>query len=68
MDYKILNELIDNVDKYKAHKKPKNEKDEKGEQIYETLLEHTKRTEKYFDKFWQLKKWVIKKLLEMKIL
>lgn len=56
MDYKILNELIDNVDKYKAHKKPKNEKDEKGEQIYETLLEHTKRTEKYFDKFWQLKK------------
>mgnify|MGYP007069432237 CR=1 FL=1 len=25
-------------------------------QIYETLLEHTKRTEKYFDKFWQLKK------------
>lgn len=56
MDYKILNELIDNVDKYKAHKKPKNEKDEKGEQIYETLLEHTKRTEKYFDKFWQSKK------------
>ena len=56
MDYKILNELIDDVDKYKAHKKPKNEKDEKGEQIYETLLEHTKRTEKYFDKFWQLKK------------
>ena len=56
MDYKILNELIDSVDKYKAHKKPKNEKDEKGEQIYETLLEHTKRTEKYFDKFWQLKK------------
>ena len=53
MDYKILNELIDDVDKYKAHKKPKNEKDEKGEQIYETLLEHTKRTEKYFDKFWQ---------------
>lgn len=56
MDYKILNELIDNVDKYKAHKKPKNEKDEKGEQIYETLLEHTKRTEKYFNKFWQSKK------------
>lgn len=56
MDYKILNELIDNVDKYKAHKKSKNEKDEKGEQIYETLLEHTKRTEKYFDKFWQSKK------------
>lgn len=56
MDYKILNELIDNVDKYKAHKKPKNEKDEKGEQIYETLLEHTKRTKKYFDKFWQSKK------------
>ena len=27
MDYKILNELIDDVDKYKAHKKPKNEKD-----------------------------------------
>ena len=25
MDYKILNELIDNVDKYKAHKKSKNE-------------------------------------------
>lgn len=56
MDYKILNELIDSVDKYKAHKKPKNEKDEKGEQIYETLLEHTKRTKKYFDKFWQSKK------------
>ncbi len=52
MDYKILNELIDNVDKYKAHKKPKNEKDKKGEQIYETLLEHIKRTEKYFAKFW----------------
>ena len=47
MDYKILNELIDDVDKYKAHKKPKNEKDKKGEQIYETLLEHIKRIEKY---------------------
>lgn len=52
MDYKILNELINNVDKYKAHKKFKNEKDKKGEQIYETLLEHIKRTEKYFAKFW----------------
>ena len=59
MDYKILNELIDNVDKYKAHKKPKNEKDEKGEQIYETLLEHTKRTEKYFDKILAIEKNVM---------
>ena len=43
LDYKILNDLIENVDKYKAHRKPKNEKD--GEQIYETLLQHTGRTE-----------------------
>lgn len=54
LDYKILSDLIENVDKYRAHRKPKNEKD--GEQIYETLLEHTGRTEKYFAKFWIAKK------------
>ena len=38
-------------------KKPKNEKDEKGEQIYETLLEHTKKNRKnIFDKFLAIEK------------
>lgn len=56
LDYKILNDLIENVDKYKAHRKPKNEEEKDGEQIYETLLEHTRRTERCFNEFWKAKK------------
>ena len=56
MDYQILNELIKNVDMYKAHSKPVDNNDKDSNIQYESLLEHTRRTEHYFNKFWQSKK------------
>lgn len=50
MEADILKNLVKNLNRYKAHKKSKD-----NEIIYETLLAHTKLTNKYFFKFWQSK-------------
>lgn len=55
MDENILKTLVDGIDKYKAHKKLQNEVDKHSEVIFETLVEHTTRTYKYFLKFWNSK-------------
>lgn len=51
MEKDILKKLVKDINRYKAHKKSKD-----NEIIYETLLEHTELTYKYFIKFWQSKK------------
>lgn len=56
MEIVNLNNLIKNLDIYRAHSKCLDENAENKEYVYETLQEHTDRTSKYFKKFWQTKK------------
>lgn len=55
METVILNELITDLSRYKAHKRKIDRNDESKGYEYELLQEHTDRTYKYFRKIWQQK-------------